>query len=132
MALVVPDVGEVLVLSKALNKTASDDVKLRLYTNDVTPDDDTVVGDLTEATATGYAAKTLTGASWTVATATGTTTGSYAQQSFTMTTQETYYGYYVTDNAGTGLLWVERFSDGPYTTGSAGGTVKVTPTITLA
>ena len=126
MALLVPDVGEVLLLSYALNKVAQGDVKLRLYTNDYTPVEGSVVGDFTEATAAGYAAITLTGASWTIATATGVTTATYAQQTFTLTAASTDYGYYVTNNAGTQVLWAERFSDAPHSIPSDGGTEKIT------
>ena len=134
MALVVPDVGEVLLLSYALNKIApGDDVRLKLFTNDETPDDDTVVGDLTEATAAGYDEITLAKANWTVETAVGgVTTASYAQQTFTFTAGSTNYGYYITDTAGTGLLWVERFTDAPHTIPGGGGTEKITPQITGA
>lgn len=132
MALLVPNVGEVELLSRLLNKNAPDNVVLHLYTNNVTPDEADVVGTYTEATAAGYSAITLTGASWSVATVTGTTTASYAQQTFTFTAAEpAVYGYYVTNNAGTVLLWAERFTDGPYAIPSGGGTIKITPKIEL-
>ena len=133
MSLLVPNVGEVELLSRLLNKSATGDVILRLFTNDKTPAETDVVGDYTEASATGYAAKTLTGSSWTVASdGGGTTEGSYAQQSFDFTAAVTCYGYYVTNAAGAILLWAERFSDGPYTIPSGGGSVRVTPKIQLA
>ena len=39
------------------------------------------------------------------------------------------YGYFVTNNAGTVLLWAERFTDGPYNLPSGGGSIKITPSI---
>jgi len=126
MALVVPDVGEVLLLKRALNHTAPDDVKVHLYSNDYTPVEGSVIGSFTESDCAGYAAEELTGASWTVATVTGVTTATYAQLTFNLTGGKTHYGYYVTDNAGTGLLWAERFSDAPHVIPSGGGTEKVT------
>ena len=129
MSLIVPDCGEVEFLSRVVNKNTPADLELRLYTNDVTPGEATVLGDLTESTGTGYAAITLTGASWTVSTTANVTTAEYAQQTFTYTGAEAnIYGYYLT--SGGVLMWVERFSDGPYSIPSSGGEVKVTPKIT--
>ena len=129
MALLVPDVGEVELLARALNKNTPDDVELHLYKTDVTPAEGDVVGDYTECDAAGYASVTLTGASWTVSTAAGTTTGSYAQQTFTFTAAQDVYGYYCTNAAGTVLLWAEKFSS-TFSIPSGGGTIKVTPKIT--
>lgn len=129
MALLLCNGGEVLCLKYMLNNTAPTNVKLHLYTNDKTPAEADVVGNYTACTATGYALKTLTGSSWTVATTDGTTTATYAEQTFTLTTSATVYGYYVTDNAGTGLLWAERFTTAPYNVPS--GSISVTPSISL-
>ena len=127
MSLLVPDVGEVLLLSYALNKIApGDDVKLKLFKNDYTPVEGSVVGAFTEADTAGYAAISLAMADWTVATDTGTTTAEQPQKTFTLTGAGTHYGYYITDTAGTGLLWAERFSDAPHTIPSGGGTEKIT------
>jgi lipoprotein-anchoring transpeptidase ErfK/SrfK len=132
MALLVPDVSEVILLETMLNKTAATDVKLKLYTNNRTPAEGDAIASYTESTGTGYVAITLTGASWTVATATGTTTAEYAQQTFTYTGAEAnIYGYYVTNFSGAQILWAELFSDGPYSIPSGGGSVKITPKIEL-
>ena len=127
MTLLVPDVGEVLLLSYALNKIApGDSVKLKLFKNDYTPVEGSVVASFTEADTAGYAAIDLPKAGWTVETAVGVTTAAYAQQTFNLTGAGSHYGYYVTDIAGTGLLWAERFSDAPHTIPSGGGTEKIT------
>lgn len=132
MALLVPDVSEVILLETMLNKTAATDVKLKLYTNNRTPGEADNLTSYTESTGTGYAAVTLTGASWTVATATGTTTAEYAQQTFTYTGAEAnIYGYYVTNFGSTQVLWAEIFTDGPYSIPAGGGSVKITPKIQL-
>jgi len=125
-ALLVPDEGEVNLLSHALNKIASADVKLCLFTNNYTPVEGSVYADFTEAVAAGYARITLTGASWTITTTTGVTTATYAQQTFTLTAASTNYGYFVINNAGDKVLWAERFSDAPHTIPSGGGTEKIT------
>jgi hypothetical protein len=133
MAIVVPSQGLEDILEYALNKTEPTEVKLKLFKNDLTPDADTVIGDFTESDIAGYDAggKTLAGASWTVATATGTE-GTFAEQTWTFTEAGSIYGYYVTNNAGTAVLWCERFTDAPHTFPSGGGTESITPAITIA
>lgn len=135
MALVVPDVSEVALLKRMLGYSATGNEILRLYTNDLTPTENTsLVGTNapTESGVSGYAAITLTAGSWAVSTVAGTTSGIYAEQTYTYSTSETLYGYYVTDTSGTNLLWIERFTGAPFILPSSGGQVAITPTINLA
>ena len=126
-ALLVPDVGEVLMLSYSLNKIApGDSVKLKLFTNDYTPVEASVIASFTEAVAAGYAAIDLAKADWSIATDTGVTTAAQAQKTFTLTAASTNYGYYITNNDGSQVLWAERFSDAPHTIPAGGGTEKIT------
>jgi hypothetical protein len=69
MALNFPDAGENLALESIVNKTAPQNLVLRLYSNNITPSDTDVTGTYTEATFPGYAAITLAGASWNAAAA---------------------------------------------------------------
>ena len=133
MALVAPNVGVQEILRRALNYSATGDVKLKLYQSNTTPGETDTTSTYTEATFTGYAEKTLTGASWTVTNA-DPSEASYAEQTFTSSAgsqNQAVYGYYVTNSAGTVLLWAERFTDGPYTIVNNGDAIKVTPKITL-
>jgi hypothetical protein len=131
MALLVPLVGEINLLGRMLNFASPDDVKLHLYTNNHTPTSSDTTANYTESSGAGYAAITLTGSSWVIAGPTPAT-ASYPQQTFTYTGAEpTIYGYYVTNNAGTTLEWAELFTDGPYAIPSGGGSVKITPKISL-
>lgn len=132
MALLVPDVGEVEMLKRILNFSATGDVRIHLYANNYTPVEGSIVGNFTECSAAGYAAITLTGASWSIATATGTSEAAYAQQTFTFTATQVVYGYYVTNSANTIVLWAELFTGGPFNIPAGGGSVKVTPKIQLA
>jgi len=132
MALLLTDAGELNLLSRMLNKIATGDVKLHLYSNNYTPVEGSTLASFTACTAAGYAAKTLTGTSWSIVTTTGTTEASYAEQTFTFTAAQTVYGYYVTDSAVTVALWAELFSGAPFNIPSGGGSVKVTPKIQLA
>lgn len=133
MALVAPNVGVQEILRRALNYSATGNVVLRLYSSNTTPGETDTTATYTEATFTGYSAITLTGASWTVTNA-DPAVASYAEQTFTSSAgsqNQAIYGYYVTNAAGTVLMWAERFTDGPYTIVNNGDAIKVTPQITL-
>lgn len=130
MALVVPNGGEVIALSYLVNKSSPENLVLRLFTNNKTPAEADAVGDYTEATGSGYASITLTGASWTV-TPGAPSSAAYAQQTFTFTgALGNVYGYYLTRLTTGDLVYAERFSDGPYNIANNGDQIKVTPTIT--
>jgi len=64
MSFVLVNEGEKEALGRWVNKNTPDDLVLHLYTNDLTPDEDTALGDLTESTGAGYSPVTLTGANW--------------------------------------------------------------------
>jgi hypothetical protein len=134
MALVVPNNGEAIALSYLVNKTSPENLVLCLYQNNVTPGETDTVGTYTEATFTGYASITLTGASWTV-TPGAPSSAAYAQQTFTSSAgsqSQTIYGYFlkrVTTTTGD-IVYAERFSDAPVTITNLNDQIKVTPTIT--
>ena len=132
-AIVVPDVGATAILTDFFVSGA--DVKLHLFCTDVTPADTDVVGTYTACAGGGYAVKTLTAASWTVSTVSNIVQAAYAIQVFTftgsLTTNGTIYGYYVTDSAGTTLLFSEKAA-ATFTPANNGDTYSVTPTIQLS
>lgn len=130
MPLNFPDVGENLVLEMITNKTAPQNLNLRLFASNTTPADTDTAGSYTEATFPGYGAITLTGASWNSA-ASGSISYS-AQQTFTRSstgTTENIYGYYVTQVTSGILLYSERDASAPAPMTSAGDAIKLTPTI---
>lgn len=132
MAIVVPDVGEVLALGFLVNKTVPENLVLCLYQNNITPAEADTVATYTAATFTGYAQITLTGASWTI-TGGAPSSAAYAQQTFTSTAgaqNQPIYGYFLKRLTTGDLVYAERFSDGPYTIVNNGDNIKVTPTIT--
>jgi hypothetical protein len=129
MALAFPDQGENLALEMIVNKTAAQNLALRVYTSNTTPGESDTEATYTECAMSGYSAITLTGASWGSASGGSIAT---AQQTFTFTGAGTVYGYYVTQVSSGFMLYAERFADGPYTYPSGGGTLKFTPTITAA
>lgn len=133
MALIVPTAAEKTMLDFTLGVTVPGNQTLKLFVNNVTPDDTFVVANLTEMSTLGYAAKVLTKTSWvTVAGSTGQpATSTYAQQTWTFTagTPVTVYGYFVIDVTSTLLLWVELFSS-PKVVQNTGDQIIITPTIT--
>jgi hypothetical protein len=129
MALVFPNGGEDIALAALVNKTAPQNLVLRLYQNNVTPSETDTVGAYTEATFTGYGPITLTGATWV------TTAGvnvAYPEQTFTSTTSQAtqnIYGYYLTQVSSGLLVYAERFSDAPNPVTNNNDQILVTPTI---
>ena len=129
MALNFPDSGENLVLEMIVNKTAAQNLVIKLYKNNITPSDTDTAATYTEATFPGYSAITLTGASWNAA-ASGTITYS-AQQTFscTGTSTDDIYGYYVVQATSGTLVYSERDTNAPLAIRVSGDNIKITPTI---
>jgi hypothetical protein len=138
MAIKISNEGEAILLANAV-KAAQ--LKLRLFTNNLTPDGTETVASLTEFGAVqGYVAKALATASWAAAVA-GTGAGTslsnkasiaYPQQTWTFDGtggSVTAYGYYITSDDGTKLIGIERFPSAVTVT-SNGDLIKVTPTLT--
>lgn len=130
MALVFPDVGENKALEHLVNKTAPENLVLRLFTSNTTPAEGDTAGTYTEASGSGYSAIPLTGGSW------GAASGgsiAFAQQTFTFTgALGNVYGYYYTQATSGVLIAAERFTDGPYNVANNGDQIKITPTITAS
>lgn len=131
MALNFPDTGENLALEMIVNKTAPQNLVLKLYSSNTTPAEGDTAGTYTESTFTGYAAITLAGASW------GAAAGgsiAYAQQTFTCSGagSENCYGYFVVQLGSGTLVYSERGTGVPFVITTIGDNVKVTPTITAS
>jgi hypothetical protein len=126
MAALFPDEG-LLVLAKYLTHfSANADVKCHLYANNYTPVGGSVLANFTETAMANYAVQTLTGANWTFATVSNVVTASYPQLTYVFTAGgETVFGYYVTDNAVTKVLWAEKFATS-YTPPGGGGALNLT------
>jgi len=131
MVLVCPDPGEILLLQYIVGLVDAGNPVLHLYANDVTPSDSTVVGDLTQATSSGYAPITLVSSNWTTTQSSGVTTAVYSEKTFSFSTDAVCYGYYVTSTTGQ-LLWLERFSGAPFSIPDGGGSVSITNKLTLS
>ncbi len=133
MALEAPIEGEIKLLEYIVHKTTPPtDVILHLYqTPQVTITGATVLADITEAVDGSYAAVTLTGATWTVEDVGSLGTATYPEQTFTFGAGQTVFGYYVTEDPAVTCLWIEEFSGAPFTLPGGGGTIGISPKITL-
>jgi hypothetical protein len=113
VALVVPDLGEIELLTKLLKNTAdTEDYILKLYKNNYTPIAATVVGSFTEADFTNYVDKTIARSDWaTPSTVSNKAESSVATQSWTCgAIGNTIYGYYVVGATSGVCLWAEEFA----------------------
>lgn len=109
--------------------TTTETLSLKLFSSNTTPGPLTVLGDFTEVTGGGYAAKSLSAAAWTV---TGNSATSTAQL-FTFTSNiGLIYGYYLVGATSGKLIASERFISGPYNIAASGDTLTVTATISIA
>lgn len=136
MALLVPDVGEVELLKRLLYSNAgSENGTLKLYKTNVTPAESDTAASYTEADFTGYSSKTLTssqsGATWSVpSTSSGTTSSTYGTTlSWSPTSSQTVYGYFVVGATSTVLWWAELFASSKNL--SNGDTLNLTAKIQL-
>lgn len=130
MPLRVPNQGETTALNILVNKTASENLRLRLYSNDVTPGEADVLATYTEVAGFGYSNLLLTPASW-VTTSGDPSFVSYPEVVFTFTGAfGTVYGYYITGETSGVVRWAERFAT-PFVVTDSGDKVKVTAILTL-
>lgn len=135
MALTLTNLGEEWFLQLSLNLG---NYTMKLYQNNATAGltaaqkDLLVNANFTEATFTGYAAKTLTAPGWSTS-GTDPRTAVYAQQTWTRTstgTAQLIYGYTVHRVSDGLLCWFEEFA-GPISTSTNGDTIIITPTMTM-
>lgn len=114
MALVVPNAGELRLLNILLKLTSkTDDMHLKLYHNDVTPDANSMSASFASATFDGYTIMPLARATWNSAVVSSTKAeSSYGSAALSWTcgaTGDTVYGYWVEDSADGVCMWAERF-----------------------
>lgn len=131
MSFITVQQGETQLLKYMLNYAPADNVRLHLFTNNYTPVATDTLANYTESVAAGYGSMVMTGSAFTVATVSGTSSATYVRQTFSYTTSETVYGYYITNNASSVLLWAERFTGAPFNLPNTGGTIDIDPSLTL-
>lgn len=135
MALLTPSLGELQLLDKMLKDALSTDENyiLKLYTNNITPQDNDQAGSYTEATFTNYLARTLTRVLWNasvqVSSKAETSYGPGPESWTCGATGQTVFGYYVTGSGSSVVLWAERFSTSRVL--ADGDVLNITPKFTL-
>lgn len=108
----VPDVGEGRFTRLILNaSTGGENLRCRLFKNDLTPASSYTLADYIEATFTGYISITVSSSDWTIGTDgfLATATAPVLTFAASATTDETVYGYYMSSVDSSTLLWSERF-----------------------
>jgi len=132
LTLLVPDAGEVQLLTMALSKATVETQTLKLFVNDYAPVEGSIASNFTEMSTCGYVAKTLDRASWSTSSAGGVTTASYPQQTWTFTAggPTTVYGYFIVETTSGIILWAELF-ESPQVIQNTGDQILLTPKFTL-
>lgn len=127
MSLIFPTVGDNVALELIVNRSAGQDLVLKLYTNDITPAKDDTAAQYLEAAGFGYAPVVLAGSAWGAAAGGSIAAG---QQVFTFTgALGNVYGYFMVQLLSGILVYAERFSNGPYPIMTNGDKIEITPTI---
>lgn len=116
---VFPDEGKIELLKRLLYSDASaEDMTMKLFSNNHTPDPGDTSASYTEATFTGYSAKTLTssqsGGTWAVPTIVDNKAKSTygTTPSWTPSSSETLHGWYIL-GASSGKVYVAQLFDSP-------------------
>lgn len=132
MTLRIPNEGENRAVGTLLGKYTAETLRVKLYSNNVTPAETDTSASYTEVTGGGYAAVDLTAANWTI-TEGAPTEAAYPQITWTFSAAiGNVYGYYVVGVTSGKVWFAERFSDGPYNVAASGDAIKVTPKYTYA
>lgn len=124
MSIVVPNISKSYILNTMLNRT----LKLRLCSNNVTPDSSTTVASFTEVIGGGYTEIDLLATDLSVV----DDIASWPQQTFTFTGvptgPSTVYCAYIVDASHTDFIWAERFPSAVLPFNPVHGTtIKITP-----
>lgn len=131
MTLLVQDAAEQVMLEALLNKTAPQDLILKLYSSDTTPAESDTESTYTETSGGGYSSANFTAASWTV-TPGAPSSAAYPEVTFTFTgSAGNVYGYFVVQSSSGKVMWAERFTNGPFNIQNNGDEIKITPQITM-
>lgn len=117
--------GQLFILQATTQKEV---LRLKLFSNNKTPNKTDPSDSYTEVIHPDYATKLLTPSEWEyeIDDLTSDYVATFAQQIWTFSTPVTVYGYMITDYLGTTVLLAERFPNAPIQVNS-GERIKVTP-----
>lgn len=131
MALVVTNQAELSMLKTILNVQSSQDLVIRLYSNDHDPHVDDTLDKYQEVSGGDYKPKLMNPQYWKF------TEGDPSEAEYKVVSWEftgnvgPIYGYFVTGRDTGELLWAEKFTSGPFSIDRAGDQIRVVPKITL-
>lgn len=142
--LLIPGEGTIQGLKDFLGAAALENWTLKLYKNNHTPAESDTAASYTEADFTGYSSKTLTrdtsSGHWATPTsvsptgawsgATNVAESTYNSQSWSPTTSQTIYGYFVVGATSTKCIFAELFASAKNL--SNGDTLSLTPRFGLS
>lgn len=133
MTLLFVNNGEAQSLRYIVNKDGlTENLRYRLYINNITPAETDTAGSYTPAAGGGYADITMTGSSWTI-TPGAPSEAAYPQQEWSfsgpLTGNATIYGYCALRAVTLDLMFAERFAT-PRTPVNADDALRLTPKIT--
>lgn len=136
MSFLAPIVG----LERWMVRALANPITLRLFSNNLTPNNTSVLADFVEVSGGGYATIPLVAAHWGITQATTNTGVPYAlatydsNQDFNFSgptnSPSVIYGYYITDDATGVVLGGDRLPVSPYTP-ILGGLLRFVPTLAL-
>lgn len=131
MPIVIPSAGEDALLKDALGVTIANNLNIRLFVNNYTPNAASITSSFTEMVGLGYASKTILCPSMSVNNVSGSAEGSFPVQTwvFSAGAVVTIYGYYVVGADGV-IRYAEKFNI-PFVAQFAGDSIVITPKITL-
>jgi hypothetical protein len=133
MALVVPNSAEGFILGYIVGTDTPEALTIRLFGNDYTPTEIDTVAAYTEVTGGGYAGISLSSLNWTI-TDGDPSLAEHTQVSWTFDATAAsvgnVYGYYVTRDTSSDLVWAERFTNGPYNIQTENDQIRITPRLT--
>lgn len=136
MAAIINDKAEERALAFLINKAGYTlrAVTLRLFKNDMTPAEDDVVGDYTEADFTGYSAAAVPSADWTISGTTPTLATAVTKNFVSGADQalQNIYGWFLTTDTDNDVVAAERFADAPLPIVNNGDFIPVTIQLTAA
>ena len=121
-----------MALAAFVGKASPQDLTLHLYTNNLVLKESTIVSDLVQPTFSGYASAIMSGPSWTVVVG-DPTVATFPDMPFLCnappSAPQTVYGYFVTRDGGSNLMWAEKFPI-PQIISATGERIIVSPRLT--
>lgn len=112
MTMIVCDVAKQRGLGLILGVGTLPSALVHLYVTNVTPTDASSAGSFVECTATSYSSLAILPANWTLSTVSDVATAVSPTLTFTISSNQTVYGYYITDsNNGDLLIGAELFAN---------------------